>query len=63
MPDHIRVEVAVDGASWHPAAWVVPLLQEWGSLRSEHPGTTFRDNLGLPPLSRRSAPRVAAAEE
>jgi FMN-dependent oxidoreductase (nitrilotriacetate monooxygenase family) len=36
---------------------VVPLLQERGVYRTEYPGTTLRDNLGLPPLEnpRRSA--------
>jgi FMN-dependent oxidoreductase (nitrilotriacetate monooxygenase family) len=29
---------------------VVPLLQERGAYRTEYPGTTLRDNLGLPPL-------------
>jgi alkanesulfonate monooxygenase SsuD/methylene tetrahydromethanopterin reductase-like flavin-dependent oxidoreductase (luciferase family) len=29
---------------------VVPLLQERGVYRTEYPGTTLRDNLGLPPL-------------
>jgi FMN-dependent oxidoreductase (nitrilotriacetate monooxygenase family) len=42
---------------------VVPLLQERGSLRAEYTGTTLRDNLGLPPLPRGSARRVAAAGE
>jgi FMN-dependent oxidoreductase (nitrilotriacetate monooxygenase family) len=42
---------------------VVPLLQERGSLRAEYTGTTLRDNLGLPPLPRSSARRVAAAGE
>ncbi|WP_181783236.1 NtaA/DmoA family FMN-dependent monooxygenase [Pseudonocardia pini] len=31
---------------------VVPLLQERGSLRADYTGTTLRDNLGLPGLSR-----------
>ena len=29
---------------------VVPLLQERGVYRTEYPGTTLRDNLGLAPL-------------
>jgi alkanesulfonate monooxygenase SsuD/methylene tetrahydromethanopterin reductase-like flavin-dependent oxidoreductase (luciferase family) len=29
---------------------VVPLLQERGVYRTEYPGTTLRDNLGLPPI-------------
>jgi len=29
---------------------VVPVLQERGVYRTEYPGTTLRDNLGLPPL-------------
>jgi FMN-dependent oxidoreductase (nitrilotriacetate monooxygenase family) len=29
---------------------VVPLLQERGIYRTDYPGTTLRDNLGLPPL-------------
>jgi FMN-dependent oxidoreductase (nitrilotriacetate monooxygenase family) len=32
---------------------VVPLLQERGVYRTGYPGTTLRDNLGLPPLARR----------
>jgi len=39
---------------------VVPLLQERGSLRTEYTGTTLRDNLGLPPLPRRSGSVTAA---
>ncbi|TWF80703.1 FMN-dependent oxidoreductase (nitrilotriacetate monooxygenase family) [Pseudonocardia hierapolitana] len=39
---------------------VVPLLQERGSLRAEYTGTTLRDNLGLPPLPRRSGSAAAA---
>jgi alkanesulfonate monooxygenase SsuD/methylene tetrahydromethanopterin reductase-like flavin-dependent oxidoreductase (luciferase family) len=31
---------------------VVPLLQERGAYRTEYPGTTLRDNLGLPALAR-----------
>jgi alkanesulfonate monooxygenase SsuD/methylene tetrahydromethanopterin reductase-like flavin-dependent oxidoreductase (luciferase family) len=30
---------------------VVPVLQERGAYRTEYPGTTLRDNLGLPPLA------------
>jgi FMN-dependent oxidoreductase (nitrilotriacetate monooxygenase family) len=30
---------------------VVPVLQERGAYRTQYPGTTLRDNLGLPPLA------------
>ena len=30
---------------------VVPLLQERGVHRTEYPGTTLRENLGLPPVT------------
>jgi alkanesulfonate monooxygenase SsuD/methylene tetrahydromethanopterin reductase-like flavin-dependent oxidoreductase (luciferase family) len=37
---------------------VVPLLQERGLLRADYAGETLRDNLGLPPLPRRSGAAV-----
>ncbi|GAA3100535.1 NtaA/DmoA family FMN-dependent monooxygenase [Pseudonocardia yunnanensis] len=40
---------------------VVPLLQERGSLRADYTGSTLRDNLGLPPLPRRSERRTEDA--
>jgi FMN-dependent oxidoreductase (nitrilotriacetate monooxygenase family) len=33
---------------------VVPLLQERGVYRTDYPGTTLRENLGLPPLGARA---------
>jgi alkanesulfonate monooxygenase SsuD/methylene tetrahydromethanopterin reductase-like flavin-dependent oxidoreductase (luciferase family) len=33
---------------------VVPLLQERGVYRTEYPGTTLRENLGLPPVPARA---------
>jgi alkanesulfonate monooxygenase SsuD/methylene tetrahydromethanopterin reductase-like flavin-dependent oxidoreductase (luciferase family) len=33
---------------------VVPLLQERGVYRTEYPGTTLRENLGLPALGSRA---------
>ena len=35
---------------------VVPLLQERGVYRTEYPGSTLRENLGLPALPRAGRP-------
>ncbi|MCW2697009.1 MAG: Nitrilotriacetate monooxygenase component, partial [Modestobacter sp.] len=35
---------------------VVPLLQERGVYRTEYPGSTLRENLGLPALPRAASP-------
>ena len=57
MPDPLPLGVALDGAGFPTGLdgfvdKVVPLLQERGSLRADHTGTTLRDNLGLPALTR-----------
>ena len=35
---------------------VVPLLQERGSYRTEYPGSTLRENLGLPAIVEKLVP-------
>jgi hypothetical protein len=39
---------------------VVPLLQERGLYRTEYPGSTLRDNLGLPAVPRAAASRAVS---